>query len=677
MLVLRSLCVALAGLALGAAAQPPPAFAPIKTVALPPSSEKGLDMLMIDPDEMPQEPELAKDIPVVQEESWSGAAIDLMKPVHHLYTDLRRQLVRYQMNWSRLPQVRVPVGGKLMKPGASDPRVPILRERLGLSREGGFDEALKTRLMEFQQAHGLKADGTAGADTLEALNRGAAHYERLILLSMERARRLPAPGGASKYVLVDAGSARLWMYEDGRPVDSMKVIVGTPKSETPMLAALIRYANVNPYWNIPWDLVQTLIAPRVLAEGTSYLKDRGYEVLDSWADDAKIVDPATVDWKAAADGSLELRMRQLPGPANSMGEIKFMMPNEFGIYLHDTPNKALFAQDDRWLSNGCVRLEDAKRLARWIFGEMPRATASSREERVDLEKPVPVYITYLTVAAEGNGLAFRADPYERNAPLLARFDSQGDGMTDAEEVALASADPVEAKPEPEAVKKAAPAPAKPKPAATAAVKAEATKTAAKEPAKTQTAAAKADSKGSESTKVAAKEADKAPAAAKSAPAKTAAAKGGEPTKTAAAKTEAGGKTAGAKAPEPTKVASNEPAKAKVESKTGAAAKTASKAAEADKTPAVKTAASKATESKTAESKAAASEKAKSNAAASKTAESKTSASKTSASKATESKTAESKTAESKAPAAKNQAKPAAAATETKPTSAGTKKSAAR
>lgn len=656
MLVLRSLCVALAGFALGAAAQRPASFAPIKTVALPPSSEKGLDMLMIDPDEMPQEPELAKDIPVVQEESWSGAPIDLMKPVHHLYTDLRRQLVRYQMNWSRLPQVRVPAGGKLMKPGASDPRVPILRERLGLSREGGFDEALKTRLMEFQQAHGLKADGTAGADTLDTLNRGAAHYERLILLSMERARRLPAPGGASKYVLVDAGSARLWMYEDGRPVDSMKVIVGTPKSETPMLAALIRYAAVNPYWNIPWDLVQTLIAPRVVAEGTTYLKDRGYEVLDSWEEDAKVVDPETVDWKAAADGSLELRMRQLPGPANSMGEIKFMMPNEFGIYLHDTPNKALFAQDDRWLSNGCVRVEDARRLARWIFGDMPQATASSREERVDLDKPVPVYITYLTVAAEANGLAFRADPYERNAPLLARFDSKGDGMTDGEEVVLATAEPVEAKPEPEALKKAAPALAKPKPAATAAVKA-----APKATDSTKTAIAqKADPKDSERTKLAAKEAAKAPATAKTAPAKTASAKGGEPTKTAAAKNEAGGKTAGAKAAEPAKVASKEPAKAKAEPKTGAAAKTAAKAGAADKAPALKKAETKTAESRATESRAAAS---------------KSPAPKTAATKTAPSKTAE-KTTESKAPASRAQVKPAAA-TETKPTSVGTKKSAAR
>ena len=658
MLVLRSLCVALAGLALGAAAQQPPAFDPAKPTSLPATGEKGLDMLMIDPDEMPQEPELAKDLPEMQEESWSGAPIDLMKPVHHLYTDLRRQLVRYQMNWGKLPQVRVPSGSAQMKPDSADPRVPLLRERLGLPRDGGFDDTLKTRLMEFQQAHGLTADGAAGADTLEVLNRGSAHYERLILLSMERAKRLPAPGTASKYVLVDAGSARLWMYEDGRPVDSMKVIVGTPKSETPILAALIRYANVNPYWNIPWDLVQTLIAPRVVAEGTTYLKDRGYEVLDSWEDDAKIVDPETVDWKAAAAGTLELRMRQLPGPANSMGEIKFMMPNEFGIYLHDTPNKALFAQDNRWLSNGCVRLEDARRLARWIFGDMPRPTESSREERVDLAKPVPVYITYLTVSSEASGLAFRVDPYERNAPLLARFDAQGDGMADAEEVVLASAEPVEVKPEPEAVKKASPAQAKPKPKPAATAQAKTApkdpgpaKTAAKAKAKTEIAA-KAGAKPSESAKVAVKEPTKAPAVAK-----------------AAAKT-------GAKTAEATKVAAKDKAKAPGAAKAGAGAKTAAatKAGAPAKTAAKageKEPAAKASPSKTANLKAA----------GAKTAGAKTAGVKTADGKPTDSNRADSKTpaakpAESKS-AAKAQAKPAAASTQIKPAGSGTKKTVAR
>ncbi len=125
-------------------------------------------------------------------------------------------------------------------------------------------------------------------------------------------------------------------------------------------------------------------------------------------------------------------MRQLPGPGNSMGDIKFMMPNDYGIYLHDTPDKALFQKEDRWISNGCVRVEDARRLAKWLFGNMPRGSDPDAEERVDLERPVPVYITYMTAGASHGGVVFRKDPYGRDAALLARY------FTPSRELALTS-----------------------------------------------------------------------------------------------------------------------------------------------------------------------------------------------------------------------------------------------
>jgi murein L,D-transpeptidase YcbB/YkuD len=213
------------------------------------------------------------------------------------------------------------------------------------------------------------------------------------------------------------------MFEDGQPVDSMKVVVGTPQSPTPMMAALMRYVNVNPYWNLPPDLVAKLVAPNVLKYGVGFMADKRYQVLDSWEDDAKVIDPATADWKAVASGATELRVRQLPGGSNFMGEIKFMLPNNYGIYLHDTPAKDLMQKDQRQLSNGCVRLEDARRLARWLFGEMPRAHSEDAEQRVDLAAPVPVYITYLTAGITPEGrLAFAPDTYGRDSRLLARFD---------------------------------------------------------------------------------------------------------------------------------------------------------------------------------------------------------------------------------------------------------------
>lgn len=396
--------------------------------SLPEGGEKGLDMVMVDPEAMPQEPELARDLPPLPEEDWSGAPVDLLKPVHHLYTDLRRALVRYQMEWGGLPRVRIP-DGPVLAVGSTDTRAMMLRERLGLPEPdplafSPFDMALENRLRAYQQAHGLPVDGKAGPATIASLNLGPDHFEALALINMERARRLPAPGmpNSRKYILVDAAAARLTMYENGRPVDSMKVVVGTDKSPTPMMAALMRYANVNPYWNIPPDLVAKTIAPRVLSEGVKYLADRRYEVLDSWEDDAKVADPATVDWQSVASGKQELRVRQLPGGSNFMGDIKFMLPNHYGIYLHDTPGKDLFAKDDRHLSNGCVRLEDAHRLARWVFGDMPRATSPDAEQRVDIKQPIPVYITYMTAGLDGGQLAFRSDSYDRDRQLLAKFD---------------------------------------------------------------------------------------------------------------------------------------------------------------------------------------------------------------------------------------------------------------
>ncbi len=175
----------------------------------------------------------------------------------------------------------------------------------------------------------------------------------------------------------------------------------------------MRNAKANPYWNVPPEMIRSLTAARVLQQGLSYLDNFHYEVLSDWTANATKVDPKTINWRAIASGRTAptIRVRQLPGPWNSMGEMKFEMPNDYGIYLHDTPNKELFAQDDRWLSNGCVRLEDYRRFASWVFGRPPQVD-STLEQVIELPKPVPVYMTYLTVEpGEGNGILFRPDPY--------------------------------------------------------------------------------------------------------------------------------------------------------------------------------------------------------------------------------------------------------------------------
>jgi murein L,D-transpeptidase YcbB/YkuD len=235
--------------------------------------------------------------------------------------------------------------------------------------------------------------------------------------SLQRLRAIPAPPW-SRHVVIDAASARLWMYEGDRVVDSMRVVVGKPDMPTPMMAGYLRQAVLNPYWNVPEHLVRQTIAAGVLGQGTGYLRTRGYEVLADWSDNPARLDPAKVDWRAVAAGRLELRVRQNPGPANAMGDVKFEFPNPEGIYLHDTPDKDLLLAEARQFSNGCVRLEDAERLGRWLLGgAMP--AAGSPETRIDLRQPVPIYITYLTVQPNGDRLALGPDPYDRDGAARA------------------------------------------------------------------------------------------------------------------------------------------------------------------------------------------------------------------------------------------------------------------
>ncbi|WP_458388656.1 L,D-transpeptidase family protein [Sphingomonas sp. F9_3S_D5_B_2] len=398
-----------------------PALEPID---LPPSIEQGVDMIYIDEELIPRAIHDRALLHNIAFNDWSGAPLDMFVSMNPVYTDLRRGFVKYRQRWANLPDVQVPEGPTL-KPGSTGERVAALRTRLGLADGSSYDASLAATVKEFQDVHGLKADGIAGAGTVEALNRGPQYYEQLIIINMERARRLPAPEEQRKYVLVDAGSARLSMWENGRQVDSMKVVVGKSETATPMMAAYIKYASVNPYWNVPPELARNLIGPRVVAQGISYLTDREYQVLSDFTDHPQVLDPHSIDWQAVVDGRLDVRLRRLPSPANSMGMMKFMLPNYFGIYLHDSPEKEHFTKNELWISNGCVRLEDYKRLGKWLFnGSLPRGDDPKVEQEVDLPRPVPVYMTYLTVQPSADGVRFLADPYNRDAHLVERFGSQ-------------------------------------------------------------------------------------------------------------------------------------------------------------------------------------------------------------------------------------------------------------
>ncbi|HEY0312642.1 MAG TPA: L,D-transpeptidase family protein [Allosphingosinicella sp.] len=303
---------------------------------------------------------------------------------------------------------------------------PMLQVEEGLAPAPPSPRAL----LESLAAAPSLSEGVAGATRMNplygALQRGYARWrlrphrpeeEAQARLNLDRVRAIPAE--APRYVVVDLASARLWMVDHGKVDGPMRVIVGKTNMKTPLMASRLRYAVLNPYWNMPPDLARDR-AKRVLKQGPAFLAAGAFQILSDWGEAARPIPASAVNWRAAASGAESLRIRQLPGGANVMGRIKFMMPNRLGIYLHDFPDKSLFAREDRRLSSGCVRLSDAPRLARWLFrGAAPAPDGATPEQRADLPEAVPVYLTYVTALPGSGGLDLRADPYGLDRVQLA------------------------------------------------------------------------------------------------------------------------------------------------------------------------------------------------------------------------------------------------------------------
>ena len=306
--------------------------------------------------------------------------------------------------WLRyLEALHAPVGGVIYGDNSVRARVPAPLYSLQQATKA---PSLAVHISEVSRLNPIRAQLRDAALREAALPGGG--QSAVLKANLDRARMLPATG---RFVMVDVPSARLWMYEDGKPVDSMKVVVGNNDYRTPMIASVIYYATLNPYWHVPNHLVIKTVAPGVIKQGAAYLKSRGYEIVDRWANDAAIVSPATIDWKAVAAGTVQVKVRQRPNGLNSMGKMKFPFPNPEGIFLHDTPSRQHFAKSDRAISNGCIRLEDARRFGRWLLGSDPTTLSSLPEQHVQLPRSVPVYVTYLTARPDGTAIAYSKDVY--------------------------------------------------------------------------------------------------------------------------------------------------------------------------------------------------------------------------------------------------------------------------
>jgi len=235
-----------------------------------------------------------------------------------------------------------------------------------------------------------------------------------VLANLDRVRSIPSRG---RFILVDSGSQRMFMYENGVPVDSMKVVVGMPTMPTPLIASVMYYVTFNPQWNAPVHLVKGAIASKTLAGGMKYFDRMGYEVMADWTANSAVLPAESVDWKAVSSGKVPPpRVRQKPGKENFMGLLKFTFPNSQDIYLHDTPAKNKFEEADRADSNGCVRVEDAQRFARWLLGREPVAPGTDPEIPVQMPAGVPIYLTYITAQPSNGQIAWTKDVYGWDKP---------------------------------------------------------------------------------------------------------------------------------------------------------------------------------------------------------------------------------------------------------------------
>ncbi len=318
----------------------------------------------------------------------------------------------------------VPGGGSL-EPGATSPRVPLLRERLQASGDyvgvaspdTVYDAALVDAVKSFQVRHGLTADGVVGPATSRALNVSAS--ERLAQLQRAAARLdgLQAQLG-ERYVLVNLPAYELRYVRGGEVRHQADVIIGSKKHQTVEFSDAIDHLVFNPYWNVPSSIARNELIHDLRADASN-MKARGFRVVDA---SGASMSPTAVDWHAVSASSMPYRIRQGPGSGNALGRVKFMFPNRHAIYLHDTPSKSLFNRSMRALSHGCIRVQDPMALAERLLevdgvdrGTIDNYVARGSNRRVNLVNPVPVHLVYITAWVEPDGTVnFREDVYGRD-----------------------------------------------------------------------------------------------------------------------------------------------------------------------------------------------------------------------------------------------------------------------
>ncbi|MFC6655967.1 murein L,D-transpeptidase [Roseibium salinum] len=356
-----------------------------------------------------------------------SAFLDGLPPQSDNYARLKRRLAQYREKAAAGGFTPMP-DGDVLKPGMSDPRIPVLRTRLmeedvpAAAEHAGdiYDGALVEAVKIFQEYHGLDADGVVGKNTLAQLNIPIQDKLIQMELNMERRRWMRDDLG-DFYIFVNLADQNLKVVRDGKTVHTARVVVGKPYHATPVFSDQLEYVEINPYWNVPYSIATKEYLPK-LKQNPMALGDQQIRVFQ----DGQEIPARQIAWNSYSGGNFPFRLRQDPGDGNALGRVKFMFPNKFNIYIHDTPSKSLFARPERAFSHGCIRVSDPFALAGVLLdhvnatpGHWEQIRDSGERTVVKPQALIEVHLTYLTAWMNKDGSThFRKDIYGRDEVLL-------------------------------------------------------------------------------------------------------------------------------------------------------------------------------------------------------------------------------------------------------------------
>jgi murein L,D-transpeptidase YcbB/YkuD len=373
--------------------------------------------------------EIARRVQAAVDEGELAARLQGYKLPLRAYDLFKQELARYRDLDARYRFQPVPAD-TVLRPGMSHPNVIALRtqlQRLGYTLDSvepqRFDESLANVVKDFQYLHTLAADGVVGSDTFAALNVPYADRVEQLRINLERLRWI-SRDIADRMVVVNIAGFELYYFQDQGLAWETNVMVGQIKHQTPLFRDNMSYLEFNPTWTVPQSIIRRSLYPK-LSTDPGYAAENNYKLYDR---DGAEVDPYSIDWGANSRGWFPYRVVQQPGPDNALGRVKFMFPNRYAIYLHDTPAQALFSRTSRAFSAGCIRVEDPLFFAElllqtengWDRERIDAAVASARQQVVRFSTPIDIMLMYWTASPTPDGrVQLHPDIYDKDAEALA------------------------------------------------------------------------------------------------------------------------------------------------------------------------------------------------------------------------------------------------------------------